>query len=175
MRDMAWVSDRFTTAGRLMSQGQFDKAEGVMADVPLTIPQGSVIYNTLGEVFGRRGEWQAAIRNLSKSVTTDPTNHIAYHRLAPLLIQVGDVEGYRNHCGRALDQFGGTADPVIAERIATDCLILPPPADRVEKIAKMAEMAVQVGATNEAWPYFQLVKGMVEYRQGHFSGALPWL
>ncbi len=175
MRDMAWVSDRFTTAGRLMSQGQFDKAEEVMADVPLTIPEGSVIYNTLGEVFGRRGEWQAAVRNLNKSVTTDPTNHIAYHRLAPLLIQVGDMEGYRKHCGRALDHFGATADPVIAERIATDCLILPPPADRVEKIAKMAELAVQVGATNEAWPYFQLVKGMVEYRQGHFSAARPWL
>src|SRR5204863_6194878 len=113
MREMAGVSDKFMTAGRFMSAGQFDKAEEVMAEVPPSIPQTSVIYNTLGEIYSRRGDWHAAIRNFKKSVTADPTNHISYHNLAPLLVQVGDMDAYRSHCQRALNQFAETKDPII--------------------------------------------------------------
>ena len=37
----------------------------------------------------------AAIRNLKRSVTADPTNHYAYHYLAPLHVQTGDLAAYQ--------------------------------------------------------------------------------
>jgi serine/threonine-protein kinase len=158
-----------------MSQGQFEKAEEIMRQVPLTIPQASIIFNTLGEIFGRRGDWLGSIRNFSRSVTADPTNHIAYHMLAPLLVQVGDLEGYRKHCERALKQFGQTSHPAIAERIAKDCLMLTPPVASLPTVANMADTAIAAGPTNSAWPYFQFVKGLAEYRLGHFASGAEWL
>jgi tetratricopeptide (TPR) repeat protein len=175
MREMASVGDKFMTAGRYMSQGMMDKAEEVMAEVPSNIPQSSVIYNTLGEVYSRRGDWHAAIRNFSKSAAADPTNHIAYHNLAPLLVQVGDMDGYRSHCQRVLNQFVETKDPVIAERIAKDCLMFPPPTENLKRLGKMADTAIAANPTNNAWPYFQLVKGLAEYRLGQYAGAEDWL
>jgi len=175
MREMAPITEKFTIAGRLLSQGNMEEAEQVISDIPPTIPQGSILYNALGEVYGRRGEWPAAIRNFNRSVTADPTNHYAYHYLAPLLVQTGDLGAYRKLCERALSQFAETADPTAAERMAKDCLMLPPPADSLERLAKMADIAVAAGPTNPSWPYYMFVKGLAEYRQGHFAGALEWL
>jgi serine/threonine protein kinase len=174
MREMASLTEKFTTAGRLMSIGQFDKAEDIMNGLPL-IPQSSGIYDVLGEVYGRRGDWPASIRNFSRSITAEPTNHLSHQCLGPMLLQVGDVDGYQKHRQRVLAQFGDTDDPAIAERIGKDCLILPPPDSELQKIAKMADKAITASPTNEAWPYHLLVKGLSEYRQGHFPQASTWL
>jgi serine/threonine protein kinase/tetratricopeptide (TPR) repeat protein len=174
MREMASLTDKFTTAGRLMSLGNFDKAEEIMNGLPL-IPQSSGIYDVLGEVYGRRGEWPASIRNFSRSLSAEPTNHLPYQCLGPLLVQVRDLDGYQKHRERVLAQFGQTDDPSVAERMAKDCLILPPRDTELAKIAKMADMAATASPTNNAWPYHLFVKGLAEYRQGHFPQALNWL
>jgi serine/threonine protein kinase len=174
MREMASLTDKFTTAGRLMSVGNFDKAEEIMNALPL-IPQSSGIYDVLGEVYGRRGEWPASIRNFSRSMSAEPTNHLPYQCLGPLLIQVGDVDGYQKHRARVLAQFGQTDDPAIAERMAKDCLILPARDTELGTIAKMADIAATASPTNNDWPYHLFVKGLAEYRQGHFPQALNWL
>ena len=175
MREMGPITEKFNAAGRFMSQGLFDKAEEVMSEVPTNICQSSIIYNTLGEIYARRGDWPAAIRNFSRSITADPTNHLAHHCLAPLLVQVGDLASYRKHCERALSQFGDTTDHAVAERIAKDCLMLAPPGGSLERLAKMADTAVAAGPGDNSWPYYQFVKGLAEYRQGHFAGAMDWL
>jgi tetratricopeptide (TPR) repeat protein len=85
------------------------------------------------------------------------------------------LEAYWTVCERALSQFEGTADPAVAEQIAKDCLILPPPAGSLERLAKMADIAVAAGPANPSWPSYMFVKGLAEYRQGHFAGALEWM
>ncbi len=175
LREMAPITEKFTTAGRLLSQGLFEQAEQVVSDIPLTIPQGAIFYNALGEVYGRRGDWAGAIRNFTRSVTADPTNHWPYDYLAPLLVQTGDWGAYRKHCERALSQFGETGDPAVAERIAKDCLMLAPPTASLERLVKMADRAVAAGPNDSSWPYYAFVKGLAEYRAGHFAGALEWL
>jgi serine/threonine protein kinase len=175
MREMGPITDKFTAAGQLMSQGKMEEAEAVMAEVPPNIPQSSIIFNTLGEVRGRRADWPGAVRNFSRSVAADPTNHYAYHYLAPLLLQTGDTSAYRKHCERILSEFGSTTDPIVAERMAKDCLILPPPAGSLNQLAKLADIAVAAGPNDRSWPYYAFVKGLAEYRQGHFAGALEWL
>jgi serine/threonine protein kinase/tetratricopeptide (TPR) repeat protein len=173
--EMVPITAKFKEAGELMGQGLFDKAEDVMSDVPLTIPQSSIIYNTLGEVYGRSSEWPAAIRNFTRSTTADPTNHLAYHYLAPLLVQAGDLGAYQKHRERILSQFGGTTNPAIAEQMAKDCLMIPPPKASLEQLSKMADASVAAGSGDKLWPYFAFVKGLAEYRLGHFDSALEWL
>jgi serine/threonine protein kinase len=175
MREIAPLTEKFTTAGRLMSEGQFEKAEEVINDIPPTIPQSSVIYNALGRVYGGRSNWPAAIRNFTRSVTADPTSYFAYPYLGPLLVQTGDLGAYRTLCERALSQFGETADPTTAEQIAKYCMMLPPPATSLKRLAKLADSALAAGPTNTAPAHYEFVKGLAEYRQGHFAGALEWL
>jgi eukaryotic-like serine/threonine-protein kinase len=175
LRELAGMTDKFTTAGRLLSEGQFEKAEAMISDVPLTIPQGSVIYNALGRVFGSRTNWTASIRNFNRSTTADPTNYFAYTYLGPVLVQAGDSAAYRTFCDRALSLFGNTAEPSIAEQITKACLLLPPPASNLPKLAKMADTAVATDPTGTATPPHAIVKGLMEYRQGHYAGALEWL
>jgi tetratricopeptide (TPR) repeat protein len=175
MRELGPITDKFSTAGRLLSQGLFEQAEAAMSDVPPTIPTSSIIYNALGEVYGRNEKWPEAIRNYIRSVAADPTNPVAYHYLAPLLLQTGDLGAYRLNCERALSLFSETSDPAVAEQIAKDCLTLPPPAASLERLAKMADTAVAAGPTNSSWPYYEFVKGLVDYRQAHFEAALEWL
>jgi serine/threonine protein kinase/TolA-binding protein len=169
MREMAPISEKFAAAGRFMSQGQFDKADELMSQVPLTIPQGSLLFNALGDVFARLGRWPAAMTNFTRSITADPTNPVAYHFLAPLLLLTGDLAGYQRHRERILRQFGRTTDPTVAARLAKDCLLHPAPATDLGTLAGVADMAVAAGPTN------RLLKGMAEYRQGHFASAATWL
>jgi tetratricopeptide (TPR) repeat protein len=175
MREIAPISEKLTSAGYLLSRGEFDKAEALLENVPPIIPQSSALYHVIGDQHGRHGEWKAAIANYSKAVRADPTNHFAYHYLAPLLVEVGDLDGYRQHREHALRQFGATSDPVIAERMAKDCLLLPPSPEQWPAINKLVQTAVAAGPSHEYWPYFQLVKGLAEYREGHFENALTWL
>ena len=168
MRELAPLTEKFTAAGRLMSRGQFDEAEELMSQVPLTIPQSSLIFNSLGEVRARMGQWRLAITNFTKAMTVDPTNQLAYQFLAPVLLQAGDAEGYRRHRQLVLRQFGQVPDPAAAGALAKACLLLPGADSELPAVTSLAERPAP-GPTNN------LVKGMAEYRQGHFDSAVKWL
>ena len=92
-----------------------------------------------------------------------------------MLAQSGDQEAYRLLRARILRQFAGTSDPAIAERMAKDCLILPPATTDFEAIDKMVGTAVDAGPNHKLWDYFQFVKGLAEYRQGRFGSAVEWV
>jgi tetratricopeptide (TPR) repeat protein len=74
-----------------------------------------------------------------------------------------------------LHQFTATSDPIIAERISKDCLILPPAAVDLPAISRMAETAAAAAATNSLAPYFEFVKGLADYRQKNFALVIPQL
>jgi serine/threonine protein kinase len=175
MREMSVIGEKLTAAGQFLNDGMIEKAEEAMNGVPPIIPQSVGLYDALGDQHGRRGEFQAAMTNYLKAIQVNPTNHWAYHCLAPLLLQFGDLAGYGAHRERVLRQFGATQDPMIAERMAKDCLLLPPLAADLETLGKMADVAVAAGPTHTLWPYFQFVKGLVEFRYGHFDTAAKWL
>jgi Flp pilus assembly protein TadD len=169
----AEIGQKLSQAGLMISRDQYEEAEKIAIQV--SDPASVAILNVLGIIHGRRGEWSAAIADFTRVVELDPTDHDAYHSLAPLLAQSGDQEAYRRLCGRILGQFARTSDPAIAERMARDCMILPPrPAD-LATIGKMVDTAVAAGSNHPFWDYFQFVKGLSEYRDGHFANAVEWL
>ncbi len=167
-------ADKLTRAGLMLTRGQYAEAERVVSDVP---PHPSMVafYDVFGLVHARHGDWKVAATNYELVVKLVPSDHLAYHFLAPLLVQMGEVDAYRRHCGRILNQFAATTDPAVAERMAKDCLILPPSASDLEPINKLVNTAVAAGSNNVAWGYIQFVKGLAEYRAGHFANAIEWL
>jgi WD40 repeat protein/tetratricopeptide (TPR) repeat protein len=122
----------------------------------------------------RAGQWTNAVADFSKLIELEPTNPNFYRSLGPLLVQSADPEGYRRHCAQILVRFGGTKDPVIADRMAKDCLILSSPGVDLGAVGQLAETAVSLGSNDVYLAYFEGTKGLAEYRQGHFTGAADW-
>src|SRR2546421_114127 len=117
------LGEKLTEAGLLLSRNRFEEAEKVVSQIP-PHPAAASIFNVLGVVHAHREQWASAVKNYTRVVELLPTDHEAYHCLAPLLVQTGDLEGYRRHCERILRQFAGTSNPVVAERMAKDCLFV---------------------------------------------------
>jgi Flp pilus assembly protein TadD len=172
--ERAEMGQKMGMAGLYLTQDRFEDAEKVMNDVP-PYPSSAGIFNALGMIHGHRGEWSASARNLAKVVALAPSDHLAYHYLAPLLVETNDIDGYRTHCQQILKHFADTTDPTVAERMAKDCLMIPPLAADLDAIRKMADTAAAAGSNHKLWRYFQFVKGLSEYRQGHYQNAVDWL
>jgi eukaryotic-like serine/threonine-protein kinase len=174
MRAEAEIGKMYAETGRLLSERQLEKAEQVLNQTPPRA-EGASLFQAFGNIHASRNEWQQAITNFTKEIEVAPSNHMAYHFLAPLLVQVEDLAGYHRLRGAILRQFAGVSDPMIAERMTKATLLLPPPASDLPAIQKLADTAAAAGPDHPLWLYFQFAKGLAEYRQGHFEGATNWL
>jgi eukaryotic-like serine/threonine-protein kinase len=174
LRERAERGKIYNEVGMLLSQRRFDDADKLLNETPPD-PEGVSLYSVLGLIQVCRGQWRSAVTNYTKAVQFMPNDHNAYHYLAPLLAHVGETEAYGRHCESMLRQFGDTTDPVVAERTAKDCLMLPPSAAHLSTITKLTETAVSAGPGHRFWASMQFTKGLTEFRQGRFSDAVEWL
>lgn len=171
LREKAEWGKKYAEAGLMMSQGQYERAEELVNQVPIH-PSAAAIYFGLGVANGARGHWQRALVQLSRVAELVPTNHLAQHYLTPLYLQLDDPASYRRHVENIIRLFSDTHDPVVAERIAKDCLILPPAASQWQGINQMVNTAYAAGPDQKTWRYTQFVKGLADYRQGQYSNAV---
>jgi len=165
----------------LLRERRFDDAEGLFREVLtpgfVAQPQAVALLRARGAFLARRGRWKDAAADFSRVIEFDPADHRDHHWLAPLLVQGGDREAYRRHCAQALACFGRTQDPIVAERMTKDCLMLPLAGADLDAVAQWAETAVTKGKGDRYSAYlafFEFAKGLAEYRQGHFASAVDW-
>jgi thiol-disulfide isomerase/thioredoxin len=123
---------------------------------------------------GSAGQWKEAEADFQKLIEMEPEEHYHYHGLGPLLVQLGDSNGYEQFRQKVLERFGSTRDPMIAERMVKTCLILPCTGPALETFGKMAELSVTLGKDHMYFPYFKFAKALAEYRAGHFDTAVDW-
>jgi len=120
----ARIGQGLTQAGLFLSRDQFEEAEKLVNSLP-PHRASSAILNVVGMAHARHAEWSRAIDCFERSSQLNPEDHDAYHLLGPLLAREPDHQAYRALCARMVHQFAATSNPVIAERTAKDCLILP--------------------------------------------------
>ena len=128
-----------------------------------------------GNVLARSGRWEEAATDLARAIENDPTDGELWLILAAIQVQTGQLDAYRELCRKSLERFGKTTEPYTADRIAKGCLILPGSGADLATVATMANTAVSEGQHRGALPYFQLCKGLAEYRQGRFASAADWM
>jgi hypothetical protein len=113
------------------------------------------------------------VSTLVQSAKTDDL--ILLQRLALLLVEGRDSDGYRQLCHKVLAQFSATTEATAARRVAKASLLAPLPAEDTEIAARLAEYAL----THSTGPKFiiqaWLGKGLAEYRCGNHAAALPWM
>jgi tetratricopeptide (TPR) repeat protein len=129
-----------------------------------------------GDFWARTGDWERAVTDFSALVKVEPDNHEGYFSLAPLLLQTGDVAGYRQLCHQILTRFAAiTNDSNLAHRMGKVCLLLPSSGPEFALATSLADWSAILGKdrVNEGW--CQITKGLAEYRRGRYEGAADWM
>ena len=167
-------SRQIAQAGLLLMSGKYDESEKILQDIP---PHETLVpfYNVFGGVHARRGEWLEALTNWNYVVKYAPDDHFGYMYLAPLLLQLDDMDDYKNLRTQILQKFGNITDPRVAERMVKASLLLPATADEMITISKMADVAGSVSTNSNNWSYNYFAKGLAEYRLGNYADATDLL
>ncbi len=170
--------------------GRWDEAERVIDDILAKHPDHAPT-RALAEQFlrrrieedarraaaedSRRGAWAAVAADYARLVRLRPEDHWPWFRLAIVQAYLGHEEEYRRVRRGMLDRFGWARDPVIAERTAKACSLLPGIAEGREDAAALAGFAATREPTHPATPWFLLARALTAYRAGRDAEAAAWL
>jgi tetratricopeptide (TPR) repeat protein len=119
--------------------------------------------------LARRGRFAEAVPDFERQKQIDPQDHWKYYVLACAAAWAGNQDVYRAAAGEFLERFKSSDRPEIRERIAKIGLLVPSDASLVSKLEPLSEWAVQKGG--DLLPWFELTRGLVEYRAGRFERA----
>ncbi len=132
------------------------------------------LLNARVEFYAERGHWKEAAEGFVKLIELNPHETWFWCHLAPLLIEVGDLDGYRKHSEAMMAQFSETNGVDFAGRTAKACLLPPVTGKNLINVVKLADKI----ATHDKNPLFDQwaysSKALAEYRQGRFAEAVEW-
>ena len=186
LRHEAEIREKITQAALLVSLDKFAEADRLLREVSLTQPtvEGAAVLRSLGEWHALQNRWKqsadrfALLLRVNSLDGADGTT-LDYLRVGPVLIELGDPEGYEHFRQEAIARYAGTPCP-FADRIVKISLLTPADKKILEALAPFAdEMARSVprddmagDAFRSAWQSVSLA--LWEYRQGNFAGAVEW-
>jgi eukaryotic-like serine/threonine-protein kinase len=127
------------------------------------------------ELRSRRGLWQEAAGDAALASGYQPTRNELYPVVAALLAKTRNRAAYVQFCKRLLATSAETSNIYVADQVAKACLFLPTTETDLKVIGHLVDAALTRGAGDQAAiPFFQVCKGLYEYRQGHFAEAIEW-
>jgi tetratricopeptide (TPR) repeat protein len=127
------------------------------------------------DLMGGQGRWKDVAADAALCIEREPTEHLYYYLLAPLLIMNGDLPAYEQLCGKIQATFTNRTNPYWGERIAIACLLRPNPVVDLHLADQMADTAVTLGSSEkDRSPYFQICKAMSSYRLERYGEAITW-
>jgi WD40 repeat protein/tetratricopeptide (TPR) repeat protein len=134
-----------------------------------------------GRAYATSGEWSKAAAAFNEAVRLRPGDHALWIDLAALSAMAGDRTNYERVCREMLERhpelhqpFGPSEKPMIAERIAKACAILPWEGKEFSQVETLADLAV-ADAANPTFRWSALAKALVEYRGKRFQSAVDWV
>jgi tetratricopeptide (TPR) repeat protein len=174
-----WENDVESLTRILAQEGKYDEAEKVFnetlaADIGDPLPKANLLQGRAFFLAGR-ARWKQAAADFFKLIEFQPSNHLFYHLLAPILVESGDLQGYRRLCALIIARFARTTDPPVCERMAKACLILPSSEIDLAAVAKLAQTAVSSNIKSGYFPFYEFARGLAEYRAGNIASAEEWM
>jgi serine/threonine protein kinase len=138
-------------------------------------PASAKLLYLRADLMGHQGRWIDAANDAARCIEREPTEHLHYHLLAPLLIVNRNFPAYEQLCGKIQAAFADTSNPYWAERMAIDCLLYPNPVVDLLRADRLANISVTLGSGEASrLPFFQVCKAMSSYRLGHHAEAITW-
>jgi serine/threonine protein kinase/tetratricopeptide (TPR) repeat protein len=160
--------------GLLLEDGGRHEAAAALYRKAIELDPGGALayYNLTSALQNGLGRTAEAIEILDRLAESHPDEHGAWNYSAILRAWTGDRSGYRRHCLRMVDRFGGTGDTAIAERTAKACLLLPLGGAEQDAACRLAERAMRMSRHNWVLPWAQVTRGLADYRRGRFADAV---
>jgi tetratricopeptide (TPR) repeat protein len=128
----------------------------------------------LGSSYAALGRWDEALAAFGRAIALGSVDHDAWNLAAILWARDGDRAGYREHRRRMLDRFGRTTDPIVAERTAKACLLLPLDGPEQDAACELADRAVALARDHWVRPWAEGTRGLAAYRRARFADAVAW-
>jgi len=137
-------------------------------------PDTLFVMDNLTDAYTESGLFSKAAASYERRLQADSQDHSLHVRYACLLAQVGDRDRYRDHCNAMLKRFEKTQEREIADRVAKASLFLSREGIDLAKACALGDRAVS-GPPHQWTHYFEVVKGLAEYRSGRCQSAADWL
>ncbi|MGA9451458.1 MAG: serine/threonine-protein kinase [Verrucomicrobiia bacterium] len=191
LRRQAEAREKIILAAVRVNQENFDEADNLLNNLSPILPslEGAAVFRSVGEWHALEERWQqaadrfAVLLQMNKFDGWDMAS-LDYLRRGPVLVELGDVNGYDRFRQEAILRFAGTTNPVAAERTVKVSLLLPADNKTMRALAPLAEVSAKAFgsiANNDtnAEAVFQAAWGsisvaLMEYRRGNYAGAAEW-
>jgi serine/threonine protein kinase len=122
--------------------------------------------------LAQQGRFTEAVSGFVQLTVKEPNHSKPYLQLAALLLETGDLNGYRQLSHRALNLFQGKTGTTVV-RISKLGLLAPLTNHTdTAQAAQMADQALAETTDAKLIIEAQIGKGLAEYRLGHFAGAI---
>jgi tetratricopeptide (TPR) repeat protein len=128
----------------------------------------------LANSYRALGRWDEALATCERAVALGIDDDDTWNHTAALWARTGDRAGYRGHCRRLLDRSGPTTDPILAERTAKACLLLPLGGPEQDAACDLADRAVALAQDHWVVPWAEATRALAAYRREHFADAVAW-
>jgi serine/threonine protein kinase/WD40 repeat protein len=135
----------------------------------------AALLRSRADLRARSSHWKEAAEDLSEVLRQDPGQYLSWSLLAGIVVKSGDLVAYSHHCHAMLTRFGETSDPLIAGEIAKASLLVPVDGLDLTISGKLANAALAAASDDQRRARFQFVRGLAEYRLGHFMNAIEWM
>jgi serine/threonine protein kinase len=184
LRRQAETRQKITQAALLVSQEKFEEADKLLNEVSLTQPtvEGAAVLRSLGEWYALQNQWRSAADRFSLLLQIDQLDGwdistLDYLECGPVLIELGDTDGYERFRQTAVARVADAAYP-FADRIIKISLLRPANEKILKALEPLAEVAAKSFVTNvnadgdvflAAWRSVSLA--LMEYRRGDYTRA----
>jgi len=157
------------TLGLSNLEGDLERLDDEIARGPVT----ALMIHNRGVMHVRCGHFEVADEDFTKAIVLDPANHWSWYLRGCLLAYLGKTQAHRELSHAMLARFGKAPEQFIRERTAKTCLLIPGAVEDSAALYQIMDEAVKAGGQYLAW--FQLSKGIAEYRVANYSGAIKSL
>lgn len=137
-------------------------------------PFNSLIQADLRTALIRQGKFEEARAAWRQALDAGPPEHDAWFGYAELCLFLGHQDEYRRHRRDLLSRFADNKVPVVCERTARACLLLPGTPEEMKAAATLTDRALAAGQVGHesGYRYFVFARGLADYRLGRFDDAI---
>jgi tetratricopeptide (TPR) repeat protein len=138
-------------------------------------PRDATLWIARCRHFAYAGQWKEAAVASARATELNPGDIWNWFCDSALRLQLGDMEGYRRDCEELMQRFGDTKDGPPADLVAKACLLVPRLLPNTKPALQLAQRAITGTEKHEAFRWFQLDKGLADYRAELFAASVEQL
>ena len=157
-------------AAELLAAAAGEPPEGLTAAIREE-PGQAKGYRERGNWYGGHGLWRKAEADLVVAERLQPDTFTSL-QLGALLVHLGEMDRYREHCRLMLAHWGNTPSHEVASNTVKACMLLASSPVDADRIARLAQVAVSGENQQPSMEWYLFSNGLHAYRTEKFAEAL---